>query len=72
MLTNTVKYSLRFSILSVLKFVTTSLLIVVEFVYLYYAFSESKFLVFYMTPLIFIVTYVSRPQELVKIVDLKF
>lgn len=58
MLTNTVKYSLRLSILSILKMVTTILLIIIEAIHLYNAFENSKYLVFYMTPLIFIVTYI--------------
>ncbi len=59
MLTNTVKFSLRLSVLSILKMVATIMLIIIEFVHLVEAINQSKKLVFYMTPLIFIVTYVS-------------
>lgn len=56
-LTSNVQNKLRPSLLSILKALITVFLIIIEVVYLILAYMQSKFIVFYMTPLIFIVTY---------------
>ena len=60
MLTRNVQHKLKFSLVSVLKIIATCCLLVIELIHLVRAYSESKYLVHYMTPLILIVTYVKK------------
>jgi hypothetical protein len=69
MLTRGVQHKLKFSLVSLLKIVATVALILIELVHLIRAYSESKFMVFYMTPLILIVSYV-RSLLFLQIYDL--
>nr|QBP17584.1 ABCC1-X8-like protein [Brachionus rotundiformis]QNH67883.1 ATP-binding cassette transporter subfamily C member 1 X8 [Brachionus rotundiformis] len=57
MLSRKIQYKLKFSILSFLKIFSVLILILVEFYYLMKAYNESSYLVYYMTPLIMILTY---------------
>ncbi|CAF0716997.1 unnamed protein product [Brachionus calyciflorus] len=57
MLTRKVQFKLKFSFLSFLKIMSTLFLISLEFYDLMKAYYKSSFLVFYMTPIIMILTY---------------
>lgn len=59
MLTRTIQFRLKFSLLSFLKMASTSVLIVMELYHLVMACVDNKYIVHYMTPLIQILTYVN-------------
>jgi len=52
MLTRTIQFRLKLSLLSFLKMASTSVLILIELYYFVMAFVDNKFIVHYMTPLI--------------------
>ncbi|RNA37788.1 multidrug resistance-associated 1 [Brachionus plicatilis] len=58
MLSRKVQYKLKFSILSFLKIFSVMVLILIELYYLMKAYNEESYLVYYMTPVIMVLTYI--------------